>query len=377
MQLGDQELLRKLAAWETGGLPVTTLYLDVDGRRYPRRKEYVTRMEVMLGEPSSAPDRGDREAFMSFERDCHRVRAFVAEEFDRSGSVRGLAVFSCSGAGLWEDVRLPQPLRDRFVVGPRPHLLPLEALLEQAETFCTAIVDREKARLVVSRLGEAEEISRVLDDVPGQHDQGGWSQPRYQRHIEDHVQRHLKHVSDALLRLQQGRGFDHLVLAGPEEVVASLERELHDYVRRTILGRASLAMTASVEEVVDQAMELERDVEERREKEAVERLAAEVARGSGRAATGMARTLAALESGRVETLVVNGSFRAEGVRCTSCGHMDVGGERCAVCGSAVDRIPDLVEEAVESALRQRCRVETIAGGAALEDLGGVGALLRF
>jgi peptide chain release factor subunit 1 len=377
VRLGDQELLRKLAAWETGGLPVSTLYLDVDGRRYPRRSEYVTRMDAMLGEPSAAPDKGDREAFASFGRDCGRIRAFVAEEFDRSGRVRGMALFSCSGAGLWEDVALPQPLRDRFVVGPRPHLLPLEALLEQAETFCTAVVDREKARVVVSRLGEAEEISRVLDDVPGQHDQGGWSQPRYQRHIEDHVQRHLKHVGDALLRLQQDRGFDHLVLGGPEEVVAALERELHDYVRRTILGRASLAMTASVDEVLDQAMELERHLEERREQGAVEQLAAEVARGSGRAATGMGDTLAALEAGRVETLVVNDIFRADGVRCTSCGHMDLDGERCAVCGSAVERVPDLVEEAVESALRQRCRVETITNGAPLEALGGIGALLRF
>jgi hypothetical protein len=32
---------------------------------------------------------------------------------------------------------------------------------------------------------------------------------------------------------------------------------------------------------------------------------------------------------------------------------------------------------VEMALRQRCRVETVADGAGLERLGGIGALLRF
>jgi peptide chain release factor subunit 1 len=377
VQLADQELLRKLADWETGGLPVTTLYLDVDGRRYVRRKDYVVRMEGLLKHPAGAPDRGDREAFSSFDRDRQRIRAFVADEFERSGRVRGLALFSCSGANLWEAISLPQPVRDRSVVGPRPHLLPLEALLEQAETFCTAVVDREKARLVVSRLGVAEDISRVLDDVPGQHDQGGWSQPRYQRHIEDHVQRHLKHVAEAVLRLHQERGFDHLVLAGPDEVVAALERELHDYVRRTVLGHTSLAMTASVDEVLDQAMALESELEQRREREAVEQLEAEVARGSGRGVTGIGETIAALEAGRVHSLVVNASFSAQGVRCTSCGHLDVEAERCAVCGSAVEPVPDLVEEAVESALRQRCRVETLANGASLEALGGIGALLRF
>jgi peptide chain release factor subunit 1 len=376
MPAADHELLRKLAAWKTGGLPVSTLYLDVDGRRYVRRQEYMVRMEDLLKQ-APGPDRNDRQAHASFLQDCQRIRGFIADEFERSGKVRSLALFSCSGAGLWEDAAMPQPVRDRFVIGPRPHLLPLEAVLEQAETFCTVIIDREKARLVVSRLGEAEEISSVLDDVPGQHDQGGWSQPRYQRHIEDHVQRHLKHVADTLLRLQQDRGFDHLLLAGPEEMVAALERELHDYVRRTILDRISLPMTVSVDDVLARTMDMERELEQRREQEAVDRLAAEVARGPGRAVHGMGETLAALESGRVDTLVVDAGLRAEGVRCTSCGHLDLKGERCAACGSPVHRAPDLVEEAVETALRGRCRVETIANGASLEALGGIGALLRF
>ena len=377
MAVAGQDLLRKLAAWETGGVPVSTLYLDVDGRRYVRRQEYMVRMEDLLKQVRGAPDRNDREAHASFVRDCQRIREFMADEFERSGKVRGVALFSCSGAGLWEEVAVPQPVRDRFMVGPRPHLLPLEALVEQAETFCTVIVDREKARLVVSRLGEVEEVSHVLDDVPGQHDQGGWSQPRYQRHIEDHVQRHLKHVADTLLRLHQGRGFDYLVLAGPDEVVAALERELHDYVRRTVLGRVSLPITVSLDDVLARTMDMERELEQRREREAVDRLAAEVARGSGRAVQGMAETLVALESGRVDALVVDASLRAQGVRCTSCGHLDLDAERCRLCGSAVHAAPDLVEEAVESALRLRCRVETVADGASLEALGGIGALLRF
>jgi peptide subunit release factor 1 (eRF1) len=43
----------------------------------------------------------------------------------------------------------------------------------------------------------------------------------------------------------------------------------------------------------------------------------------------------------------------------------------------VVEVPDLAEEAVELALRQRCRVETVADGDPLAEVGGVGALLRF
>jgi peptide chain release factor subunit 1 len=375
----DRERIRTLAEWDTGGLPVTTLYLDVDGRRRPRRRDYVRRADDLAGAACDEARRLGRDAHRSGCGDAKRIRSFVSDGLDRRGSVRGLAVFSCSGAGLWEDVELSQPVRDRVRVGSRPHLLPLEALLEMAETFCTVLVDRERARIFMSSLGEIEEVSRLLDDVPGQHDQGGWAQARLRRHIEDHVQRHLKHVADTLFRIQRRRPFDHLVLAGPEEAVAALERDLHDYARRRILGRVSLPMTASADDVLDRIMHLEVELESRRESEAVRRLLSEAASGTGRAVTGMGGTLSALEANRAEVLVLAEQLRAGGVRCERCGHLaSAGPDRpCGSCGGPVVEVPDLVEEAVELALRQRSRVETVADGDPLAEVGGVGALLRF
>lgn len=377
MAPADRERLRKLAGWQANGLPVTSLYLDVDGRRWPRRGDYVRRAEEMLKGACDEARASDRDTHRSVCGDVRRMESFIRDEFERKGAVRGLAVFSSSGAGLWEDVPLSQPVRDGVRLGPRPHLLPLESILEAAETFCTAIVDRERARIFVSSLGEIDEVSHFLDEVPGRHDQGGWAQARHQRHIEDHVHRHLKRAAETLLRLHQRSRFDHLVLAGPEEAVAELERELHDYVRRTILGRTSLAMAASAEEVLARAVDLERGLEERREREALERLRSEVSAGTGRAVAGLDDTLSALEAGRVETLVVASDLEAAGVRCTRCGHLATGGERCAACGGPLAAVPDLVEEAVELALRQRCRVETVPDGEAVGGIGGIGALLRF
>jgi peptide chain release factor subunit 1 len=375
----DRERIRTLAEWDTGGLPVTTLYLDVDGRRRPRRRDYVRRADDLAGAACDEARRLGRDAHRSGCGDAERIRSFVSDGLDRRGSVRGLALFSCSGAGLWEDVELSQPVRDGVRVGSRPHLLPLEALLEMAETFCTVLVGRERARIFMSSLGEIEEVSRLLDDVPGRHDQGGWAQARLRRHIEDHVQRHLKHVADTLLRIQRRRPFDHLVLAGPEEAVAALERDLHDYARRRILGRVSLPMTASAADVLDRIMHLEVELEARRESEAVRRLLSEAASGTGRAVTGMGGTLSALEANRAEVLVLAEQLRAGGVRCERCGHLaSAGPDRpCGSCGGPVVEVPDLVEEAVELALRQRSRVETVADGDPLAEVGGVGALLRF
>jgi peptide chain release factor subunit 1 len=380
MSVLDRDTLRRLAEWNTNGFPVVSLYLDVDGRRFPKRADYLARADHLIRRArEEAQAMEDREHARSVHRDSQRMWDFVNDEFDRKGGVRGLTLFGCSGMSLWEELTLPARAPERIVIGDRPYLLPVEVVLQGYEDVCLALVDREKARLFVSALDRIEEASDVLDDVPGWHDQGGWSQARFQRHIKVHVLRHLKHVSEVLLGLFRRNRYQRLVLAGPDEVVAELERELHDYVRRTIVAKTSLPMHSSAGEVLQRIRELEEQMERGREEEAVGRLSAEIEAQTGRAVAGMVDTIAALEEGRVETLIVGADLEASGVRCPSCGHLAPRGRSCPACGARMDQAPDLVEEAVESALRQRCRVEVLTQGLA-DDLarhGGIGALLRF
>jgi peptide chain release factor subunit 1 len=380
MTVLERETLRKLAEWNTNGFPVVSLYLDVDGRRFPKRADYLARAEHLRRRGHEAAHAmEDREHARSVRRDVQRMWDFIQDEFDRKGGVRGLALFGCSGMGLWEDLTLPARTPERIVIGDRPYLVPLEVVLQGSEDVCVALVDREKARLFVSALDRIEEVSDVLDDVPGWHDQGGWSQARFQRHIKEHVMRHLKHVSEVLLGLFRRNRFRRLVLAGPDEVVGELEREVHDYVRRTIVARMSLPVHSSPGDVLQTIRELEERLEREREEEAVARLSAEMQGKTGRAVAGIVDTLAALEEGRADTLIVGADLEASGARCPSCGHLAPWGRSCPACGATMERTPDLVEEAVESALRQRCRVEVVTQGLA-EDLaphGGIGALLRF
>jgi peptide chain release factor subunit 1 len=296
------------------------------------------------------------------------------EGLDR-GPSRGVALFSCSSSGLWEEVVVSRPLQDRAVLADHPHVLPLEALVETYETFCTVLVDREKARIFVSRMGRIQEETDVFDDVPGRHDQGGWSQARYQRHIEDHVERHLRHVGEELFRYFKRRGFDHLILAGPEEVVVEFDRALHDYLKRRVVARVTLPMTATAAEVLDRSLQVEEEVEARREREVVEKVTAEAAAGR-QAVIGLEPVLAALNDSRIDTLVVPFGVAAEGVKCTRCGWLGTSGTRCRACGGPTERVVDVVESAVAKAIRQSSRVETLSNWEGREKA-EVGALLRF
>ena len=371
----DPDFLRSLAAWRTDGLPVSTLYLDVDGRRYPRRQDVEDRAQALCHELHVPPEEAGREARRSVQQDVDAFRDYV-RVFER-GSTRGLALFSCSAAGRWAEVGVHRALPDRAVVARDPYVLPLEAAVESFESYCTVLVDREKARIFLARAGRIDEETDLFDDVPGRHDQGGWAQARFQRHIQDHVGRHLKHVADELLRYERRRRFDHLILAGPDETVAEFERSLHDYLRRRVVGTRSLPMASSVKDVLACALDVEDRREEERERATVERLKGEAAAGR-QAVIGLPSSLAALNEARVDTLVVPIGRSAAGVRCPRCGWLALEGSACPVCSAGTEPVPDVVDAGVAKALQQRARVETLTylngQGIPLED---VGALLRF
>jgi peptide chain release factor subunit 1 len=371
----NRELLRNLAEWTSNGTPVSSLYLDVDGRRYPRKQDCEIRADELCRSLQEQAEGLGRKARRSVAGDGARMLEFL-RDLDR-GNTRGIALFSSSEAGLWEEIRVVRPVKDRAAVADQPYIMPLEALVETYESFCTVLVDREKARLFLAHVGSILEQSEVFDDVPGRHDQGGWSQSRFQRHVDDHVSRHLKHVAEVLLQFLKRSGFDHLILAGPEEAVAEFERVLHDYLAQRVVARISLPMTASTAEVLARSLEIEERLEEEKERRIVERLRAEAAAGR-QAVMGFPGVIEALNDGRVDTLVVPFGLESKGRRCVNCGRLAIDGKRCVTCGGKLEIVPDVVETAVAAALRQSARVETVsfAGPEAL-DGERIGALLRY
>jgi peptide subunit release factor 1 (eRF1) len=183
-------------------------------------------------------------------------------------------------------------------------------------------------------------------------------------------------VADVLLRYFKRTKFDHLILAGPEELLPQFERGLHDYLRRRVAMRTTLAMTATPTEVLKRSLAVEEAVEAERERRLVERLHAEAAAGR-QAVEGLPGVMEALNEGRVHTLVVPFGTEAEGYRCTRCGRLATSDGTCAVCGGAMERVPDVIESAVTAALRQSSRVETLSFTAGNGQGELIGALLRY
>jgi peptide chain release factor subunit 1 len=368
----DSSVLRDLAGWNSDGMPVCSLYLDVDGRRLPHPQDVLQRAAEVahrLKDQAAGLDRAARKAVAC---DAGGMLQHLEQEFER-GSARGVALFSSRCNKLWAEVRTSRPLAERAVVAAQPYLLPLEAMFETQRSFCAVLVDRSRARLFLARSGRVEEHANVSDVVPGRHEQGGRAQARYQRHVEDHVGRHLRHVAAEVQSVDRSLGFDHLIVGGPTETLAEFERVLPEALRRRIVERATLAESASTADVAARVALVEQRLESEKESRTLERIRA--SEPAGGAVTGVPDTLRALNEGRVGTLVVPLGAAEPGVRCVSCGYLGTGGGPCPRCHSRMEPVPDLLDAAVATALRHRVEVETLSTPDAGELL--VGAFLRF
>jgi peptide chain release factor subunit 1 len=364
--------IRELASMKGEGAPITSCYLDVDGRRIARYLDLQREVDQLLRDA-----RVRAEGEQSVHADLRRIERLVRGGIDRSRT-RGLAIFACSDQELWEVIELPVPVHSQVVINNVPAVGQLESVLREHEPIGVLLADRQRARMFVFALGELVEHSERFDalrrdeDTPGERDRGG----DHPHHLEARVQRHLRNAAQVAFDVWQQHHFDHLVVAAPDPLARELEASLHPYLARRLGGRANLAITASDDEVLASAQTIESAVERRRQAAVVARLREAVASGR-RGVSGLAPVLDALAEHRVHELVVSKGFTAPGWRCDGCDVHTAIGRGCKRCGAEMAAVDDVVEEAVEAALAQSCRVEICVGNADLDVMGRVGALLRY
>jgi peptide chain release factor subunit 1 len=373
----DRDQLRRLSELRLDRPVVLSLYLDLDPSEFATPPARATAIRSLLDEADrklrdynglSHEDRNDVATSLD------RARALLQYDLPSEGA-HAVAIFASQAADLFEAMKLPRSMRNRVEIGRSPLVGPL-ALLERRERWCVALVSRRDARLFRGSPDGLREIEQIHDTVFGQHDQGGWSQARYQRGIEKEKDDHLKNTADALMKHYKRRPFERLIAGGPREVVADFESKLHGYLAERLAGRIEVDVdTSTPDQVLRAAQPRFDELEEERESEALERLGE-----GGRSASGLDDTLRALNERRVETLLLDEQFASAGVSCPECGWLGAGDERtCPVDGRELDRLDDLTDAAIELALQGAAEIMAMRHRREEfeERAGGVAALLRF
>jgi peptide subunit release factor 1 (eRF1) len=123
-------------------------------------------------------------------------------------------------------------------------------------------------------------------------------------------------------------------------------------------------------------------MQEEYERSAETQTVKEVLRGVARnekTVAGLGRTLKAVNSGRVWELIYSEGLSSPGFECAKCAALfSVKRKSCAYCGGSVHAVADVVERAVEHALRKGAKIEVVTGEAcaSLNTVGGIGAFLK-
>jgi peptide subunit release factor 1 (eRF1) len=366
-----RDTVQALAAFQGVDAPVTSCYLDVDGRYLPTRRHVQRAFDALARRAEH-----DGVGSASVAADVARMGSYIR---GRTSSGRGLAMFSCSAHELWEVYELPVRVASRLLVHPRPCVRQLEDVLARSARIGVLLADRRRARMFVYAAGELVDHSEVLDEIErhGADHRGELVKTRVQQQQQEQAQQHIRRAALLGFTVFRRQPYDHLVIASPTpDVARELAEALHPYLAERVAERAQLPVAAPPDRIRAAAQDAQERIVLRQDADTVARLRALIASG-GAAVGGLANTLAALRQRRVERLFVSDGVSAEGWRCTACGCLAVIGRRCPACAATMTHVADVVEEALDEALTQQCGVDVMAGNPDLDVLGGLGALLRY
>ena len=374
-------LARRLIEYRPGH-PVVSLYVDLDPEQFatpPARASQIRSLLDQADRDLEAQDGLSHDERVSLKADLERIDDFLTSPEAPYKGARGLALFCSGQVGLFEVLQLLRPTEARVVIGPSPFVEPLVAALE-FRRWLVALVSRREGRVLEGPADGLEEGARLEDFVHGQHDQGGWSQPNYERSIEKDTEDHLRRVADAVNRLWRTERFHRLAAGGPSEIVPRFEAHLAGDVRPNLItARVAVDLSSAGEEQIRRAVaKLVAEDEKRTERDALNRLEAGIGSG-GRGAGGPYDTVMALNERRVEMLMLeSGLDNMRGFRCPTCGLLALESDgHCPADGSDMEEFDHLTEAVVEAALGQGGEVMVVRHYPDLGPLQGIGAVLRF
>ena len=378
MQANDlsRDTLRRLAeAKSSGGGKALSFYLNLEPSEFATPPARASAIRSLLDEGErkvKAHENGGGDKRLR--QDFARAREVFGGELPTEGA-RGLAVFVAEDT--LDVIPLSRPVRSEVVISDSPFIEPLVDLI--SGSWCIVLSSRRSARFFRGSSDRLEQVASISsDDVLPQVDTGGLSHDQHERPDAEDVHKFQKRVGELVHRRFRRAPFDHLLIGSPEELASEVERAMHPDVHRRFVGRISVDVDHTTEgQVLEAALPSMHAVEVEAERAALDRLKQGVGAG-GRGVSGLDETLASLNERRVETLLIEERFQMPGTKCGQCGSIYADNiKSCPADEATTEPYDDIVEEAVELALAQAANVTITRHHDDLEQMGGIGAVLRF
>lgn len=373
---------RDLLRMKPGTHPVITCYLKIEPRDRARRK-YLVKVKNRIKELEYAlPSMG----WTKLQQESIKVDLALMLEYlsdtDRLPETQGVAIFLSSGAKLFEVRPLPRVHRSRLAVDRTPFVRELAASEEEFGRLFTVTLDRATALIWEVTAYQAKVVRKVATEVTrgGRFHASGArnntsGEHTFHNRIQNEKRRHLEGVARALFELDRASPGHQVVVAGAGNDAGALEPYLHNYVADRLIGLARLAPKDATPEAVHH---LTMDVREQHERLSETRHIEELAEGlgTGWAVNGVRETLKALSLGQIRLLLVRGDAAVSGFRSLATGRLSTLARDLRDDGEVIPSV-DVIDDAIEEALRQRVALDVVYDPPAAEAVDGLAGLLRF
>ena len=401
------ETVKRLVEFDASPYLVTTLYFGFQPEDLTKNQLYLKVKDLAKDYRRFVEEKAPwgKEVKESVLKDLDNILEFVKNPDNIAGG-RGFAIFACDARDLFEVVKLPYVYRNRLMNDRHPLVREILAIDEEFGKVGVLLVDKHHIRFFTADITGVKEVadfvepilvrahkfhsggvflkgaegerrlqlpSRVAAPNVVRHGVGEW---RFHQRIKHDWHATLKLAADAVFEYWKEHPFDHLVVGSlPGEPIEEIEKVLHDYLRRILLGYMEInPAEADENEVWNKLLEFRIQKDREEERELITQFKEEI--GWGTAVNGLEKTLEMLNMGNVRTLLVNEDFAAPGYVCRGTGVLSTDGQ----CPAETDRsepVFDLVNEMIEEALHQRAKVEVIVDKELQKEINGVAALLRF
>lgn len=336
-------------------------------------------------------DEGPRERWTALDRRLGALSEDLEVLADPRAPGRGRALFATVDGSDVHTISVQVPLPDRVVLSDAAYVRPLVAALDEGRPTGIVCVERALVRLLETRLGETEELAHFTfeaatgdwreykgpgPDNPAMTRPGASQRDRFERRLDEAVERFHRSVAERVSGTLRARGWDRVVLLqGPE--LTRVEELLRSNGDAELIAMEGIAGTARPRELAERVAGVVRDAQRRREAGLVT-LAKDRAPSGGAGATGAPDILTALQEGRVAHLLVASDREFAGHRAPD-GRLYADGQGTDVEAEDLVPEPNLAERMVERALDTGAKVTPVEDEAAraLDDAGGVAAILRW
>lgn len=374
------ERLARLTEVRPGSHRVVSCYLKLEPRDRSRGKyliKFKNRVKEALKNLSRLGlDRATQEAAT---RDLERVQDYLRTP-ENLPSTQGVAVFACEAVGLFETLPLPVVHRSRLALDRTPLVRELASVEDEFGRLLTVVFDRTAARFFeVTAYETVELLGLRADSTRGKRFHGEqdnrWGEHTFNNRIRQEKQRHLEAIARELFAMDRRHPAHGIVLAATGADAGAVEPFLHNYLLERTIGTARLNPKDATPALVHAATLAVREGYERdSERNLVNEMMEAV--GTGWAINGITATLRALSRGQVRSLLVHADAAEPGFRCFDTGRLVLAERECRGEGEP-EPVLDVVDDAIEEALRQGVDVNVVYEPEARDAIAGLGALLRF